>query len=46
MNKKKILVNLLIYLAILLGGLYLYYPFRNDEANKPKSAVKFIYAKF
>jgi hypothetical protein len=46
MNKKRMLRNLLIYLALLLGGLFLYYPFRNDPANVAKSAIKFIYAQF
>jgi hypothetical protein len=46
MDKKRFVINILIYLAILLGVIVLYYPFNNNKDNKPKSAVKFIYAQF
>jgi hypothetical protein len=43
---KRLLINLVLYSAIVLGLLHLYYPFNKDPQNQPGSAVQFVYQQF
>lgn len=45
-NNKQWLVNIIVYLAIILGTLLMYSPYNNNPENQPSSKIKFIYQQF
>jgi hypothetical protein len=40
------LINIIVYLAIILGSLLMYSPYNNNPVNQPSSKIKFIYQQF
>ena len=45
-NHQQLLINILVYLAIIMGSLLMYSPYNNNPANQPSSKIKFIYQQF
>jgi hypothetical protein len=45
-TNKQFLLNLLVYMVIILGILFLYFPLNNSPENEAHSAISFVYQQF
>ena len=45
-NHHQFLLNIIVYLAIILGSLLMYSPYSNNPENQPNSKIKFVYQQF
>jgi hypothetical protein len=46
MRNKQFWMNVALYLILILGFLYLYFPFNNDPARRTKATIEFVYENF
>jgi hypothetical protein len=45
-NKKQVLINIVVFIIIMTGYLFLYNPFNETIYNQAKTSVQFIYQQF